>query len=585
MKLTRHFKRILPVCTLLFVLVIPSLACAEYFTIQSFRSDITVNRDSSVLVTEEIETLFQRPRHGIYRDIPFRFVDDLGNRVTTPIEVISVTDGDGRPRKYKVIRYGSDLRIRIGSPRRYVRGRQVYKITYRVDNAVLFFDDHDEIYWNVTGDAWKTVIKNASARVFVDGVKGTDSFWADCFTGRYGSREKSCTSEVTNGVGSFVVSRQLSPGEGFTIAFGWKKGVVTPPSGIKALLWRLNLRENGVFLIPVVVFGLMYFWWRQKGRDPSPPVSVSVQYNPPEVRGRVLSPAEVGTITDEKMDLRDITAAIVSLAVKGFIQIEEQEEKGLIFSKKDYYLKLVKEPDDTLPQFERDLLVALFPGGSKGRMVSEMKNSFYREIKRLRESLNNELVRLGVFNTPPYRVRRRYTLIGVVGGFIGVWASMFMFPVFGVPPFKIIISFIASALIVVVFGRFMPAKTRRGVKVYTEIRGFEEFLSRAERDRLERMADKNLFERFLPYAIALDVSDRWAEAFEGIDQEPPRWYVSPTGFRGFNPVLFNSALNSSLSDIGKAMASSPRSSGTGSGGFGGGGFSGGGFGGGGGGSW
>jgi len=570
---------------LLFLCILPITARAEYFTIESFHSDITVNRDSSIAVTESIETEFQRPRHGIYRDIPFRFTDDLGKTVVTPIEVLSVTDEKERPRKYKVMRYGSTLRIRIGSAERYVRGRQTYLITYRVDNAVLFFDDHDELYWNVTGDGWRTIIRRASANVFVEGIKESGDFWVDCFTGRYGSKEKSCTSEVRGGMGRFLTERPLSPGEGLTVAFGWEKGIVNPPSALRVLLWRLNLRENWVFLIPFIVFGMMFSLWRQKGRDPSPPVSVTVQYNPPEVDGRVLSPAEVGTITDEKMDPRDITASIVNLAVKGFIQIEEQEEKILIFSKKDYYLKKLKPPDDTLTQFERDLMVALFPGGSEGRMVSDMKNSFYRKIKNLRESLNSNLVRLGIFNTPPYKVRRRYSLIGAIGGFLGIWAGIFFSVILGLPPFKIFLSLVPAALVVIIFGRFMPAKTRKGVRIYTAIRGFEEFLSRAEKDRLERMADKNMFERFLPYAIALDVSDRWAEAFEGIYQEPPRWYVSPYGMRGFNPVVFNSSLNSSLSDIGKAMVSSPRSSGTGSGGFGGGGFSGGGFGGGGGGSW
>jgi uncharacterized membrane protein len=117
-----------------------------------------------------------------------------------------------------------------------------------------------------------------------------------------------------------------------------------------------------------------------------------------------------------------------------------------------------------------------------------------------------------------------------------------------------------------------------------DILGFEEFMKRAEKDRLERMADVNLFSKFLPYAIALDVADNWAKAFEGIYQDPPDWYISPVGFRTFSPYAFTHSLNSVTSNLGSAMFSAPRSSG-GGGGFGGGGSSGGGFGGGGGGSW
>jgi uncharacterized membrane protein len=118
-----------------------------------------------------------------------------------------------------------------------------------------------------------------------------------------------------------------------------------------------------------------------------------------------------------------------------------------------------------------------------------------------------------------------------------------------------------------------------------DILGFQEFMNRAEKDRIERMGDMNLFSKLLPYAIALDVADNWAKAFEGIYQDPPDWYVSPVGFRTFSPYAFTHSLNSVTSNLGSAMFSAPRGTGGGGGGFGGGGSSGGGFGGGGGGSW
>jgi uncharacterized membrane protein len=119
-----------------------------------------------------------------------------------------------------------------------------------------------------------------------------------------------------------------------------------------------------------------------------------------------------------------------------------------------------------------------------------------------------------------------------------------------------------------------------------EIIGFREFLSRAEKDRIERMGDKDLFSKFLPYAIALDVADNWSEAFEGIYQDPPEWYITTGEFRTFRPSLFSSSIRAMTSSIGSAVISAPRGSGiSGKGASGGGGFSGGGFGSGGGGSW
>jgi len=119
-----------------------------------------------------------------------------------------------------------------------------------------------------------------------------------------------------------------------------------------------------------------------------------------------------------------------------------------------------------------------------------------------------------------------------------------------------------------------------------DILGFREFMTRAEKDRLERMGDADLFSKFLPYAMALDVTDNWAKAFEGIYQQPPEWYVSPVGIRTFNPYTFSHSIQSVTSNLSSAMFSAPRGSGgSGGGGSGGGGSSGGGFGGGGGGSW
>jgi uncharacterized membrane protein len=165
----------------------------------------------------------------------------------------------------------------------------------------------------------------------------------------------------------------------------------------------------------------------------------------------------------------------------------------------------------------------------------------------------------------------------------GSFALIFLSPD---SPIKSIIAAILTGLPVILFAKYMPAKTRAGVSAYMDILGFQEFMNRAEKDRLERMGDMNLFSKFLPYAIALDVADNWAEAFEGIYQDPPQWYVSPGGFRAFSPYLFTHSINSVTTNLASAMFSAPRGSGTGGGGgFGGGGFSGGGFGGGGGGSW
>lgn len=577
------FRGIIWVYSLLILLIFSphSLAFAQDFTITRFHSDIVVREDSSLVVKEEIFVEFHSPRHGIYREIPFKYIDEMGRTIKTPLKVISVTDDSGRKWKFKLSRKGNVINLRIGDPSIYVTGNQVYIITYSVNNALLYFDDHDELYWNVTGDQWRADIKQASAIVTLSAGKRSQQLWAACYTGFHGSRETACSHAEEGSTAEYITKRALRPGEGFTIAFGWDKGITGPPSAWKRFLWRIAPEENWVFLLPFLSLFIMSYLWYRRGRDPDVKGPIMVRYEPPRFNNRPLSPAELGCLIDERMDPRDITSCIVGLAVRGYIKIEETVKEGLIFDSTDYYLSKQKEPDENISSFERALMEKLFPGKLPGIAVSTMKNKFYLNIDTLKNALYKELINKGYFSRNPERIRQFYIIIGIVIIFPLSFLITLLFPS---TELRGVIAGILSGLPVIGFSRFMPAKTILGAKANIEIRGFREFLNRAEKDRLIRMGDKELFSKFLPYAIALDVVDNWAAAFEDVYQEPPDWYVSTGGVRAFSPSRFSSSLSSFTSFLGSAAFSSPRGSGTGSGGSGGG-FSGGGFGGGGGGSW
>jgi uncharacterized membrane protein len=559
-----------------------SPAFAQYFTINKFHSDIMIGEDSSLIVKETIDVEFHQARHGIYREIPFKYRDDLGKVITTPTKVLSVTDGSGKTLKYKVERTGPMIHVRIGDAKRYVEGRWTYIITYKVENVILFFKDHDELYWNVTGNYWKAPIKEASATAFLT-IKGkSKNLMVAGYEGGYGSKEE-CGYETYDNSGKFFTKRSLNMGEGLTIVFGWDKDLVSSPSSWKKFLWAMNLGENWVFLLPIFSFLYMGNRWYRKGRDPKVRESVTVMYEPPKFENQPLTPAEVGTLVDEKLDPRDITSTIVGLAVKGYVKIEETKKEGILFDKRDYYLRKVKNHDSNLNPFEIELMKALFPAALPGTLISDLKNKFYTNLDILKKVLYGELIRKKYFLSSPEKVRNSYMAAGILVFVFGVLAFVFLLPN---PGWKGIVAGILTGIPVLAFAKFMPVKTRTGASAYMDVLGFQEFMNRAEKDRLERMGDKDLFSKFLPYAIALDVADNWAKAFEGIYQDPPDWYVSPVGFRTFSPYVFTHSLNSVTSTLSSAMFSAPRSSGGGgSGGFGGGGFSGGGFGGGGGGSW
>lgn len=560
----------------------PGIVFAQDFTINDFDVFISVNKDSSITVKETITVEFHRPRHGIYRDIPYLYIDSTGRTLKTPTAILSVTDGSGTNVPYRVIRQGNVIRVRIGDAKRYVSDTQKYEIFYKVENAILFFDDHDELYWNVTGNEWNAAIKRARCMVSLIGAM-TKEHWATCYTGRKGSGESACRNIPGENFIEFITKAPLQAGEGLTVAYGWDKGIVSPPSSLKNFIWFMNLKQNWVFIIPIFSFVFMLFIWLRAGRDPRVRETVIVMFGPPEYDKARLTPAEVGALVDETLDPRDITATIIGLSVKGYIRIEETKEEGLIFDKKDYYLKKVKEADAALSAFEKKLMTDIFDS-MPGKKVKELKNSFYKNIPSLKKSLYAELIKKKYFTTSPETVRLMYIGIGFAAGLA---TALLLWLLFGetIEGFRAVISGLLVGLIILSFSKYMPAKTRLGSSTYMHILGFQEFMKRAEKDQLERMKDQNLFSTFFPYALALGVADNWAEAFEGIYQEPPDWYVSPGGLRTFNPVNFNHSVHSAMSDLSTAIYSAPRGSGTGSSGSFGGGSSGGGFGGGGGGSW
>lgn len=565
------------------IMAVPICAAAQHFTIERYHADITIRKDSSLEVIETISVAFSRPKHGIYREVPYKYVDELGNSLRTPIKVSAVSDATGKPRSYKVGRRGNVVTIRIGDADKYVQGRQTYVIAYTVENAVLFLGDQDELYWNVTGNYWKAPIEEASAKVQLDVLANSDKLLATCYTGRQGSRETACSAQTEENAGAFYATRSLQPGEGLTLSFAWQKGLVSPPSAWKKFLWAVNLRENWVFLLPMATFIGMLQAWHKKGRDPIVRKAVPVAYGPPAYQDKPLSAAELGTLMDEKLDARDLTAAIVGLAAKGYLSIEEQVEEGWIFNSTAYTLRQLKEPEKDLGKFETTLMEKIFAGHSNEVQVSDLKNKFYKHLDLLKDTLYQDLVNKKYFSKSPDKVRKTY----LAAGFTVSIALAIGLGLLSPDGARGLFAGIAAGLPILGLARFMPAKTAAGAFAHNQILGFEEFLTRAEKDRLERMDDKHLFSRFLPYAIALDVTDRWAKAFEGIDQEPPQWYVSshPSRLATFSPRAFSSSLTTMSSSLSSAMFSAPRSSGGGGGGFGGGGSSGGGFGGGGGGSW
>ena len=567
---------------LLFFAASSSSLSTRQLRIEKFDAQINVSQNGSIDVTENIQVHFiGGPWHGLYRTIPVEYVTPQGLNYSLFLSIKSVTDADGNRLKYESSRERHYRKLKIYVPNAD-NSTQTISIDYTVSDALRFFEDHDELYWNVTGDAWDVPIESASAHIVLP--QGATGIRVNPLTGAYRSTAHDADVQTT-GDGVEVRTRDpLRYHEGLTIAVAFDKGFVHEPTAAdKASLF---LRSNWPFFFPIIAFAIMFYLWWNYGRDPRLR-PIAAKYEPPDQ----LTPGEVGTLIDDSADMRDITASIVDLAVRDYFVIEEHEQNrmlGLLHSK-DYNFILQKDRGEwtKLKPHEQVLLNGIFSAGTVGETVSmsSLQNQFYTSLPGIKNGIFDALVEHGYYRRRPDSVRSFYLGAGVVTGILLVWGGLYVASSLGMAPPAFVIAGILSGLIICAFGWFMPAHTQQGARAMEGVLGFEDFLAHVESDRFNKtIKTPQMFEKFLPFAMALGVEKNWSKAFQGIMTEPPQWYRGGYG-PNFYPIYFTNDLHTMTARASDVLASAPRSSGGSGfgGGGGGGGFSGGGFGGGGGG--
>ena len=559
--------------------LLPCLSQAGWW-VDSYRTDFIVKKDGTLLVSERITANFtEEPHHGLYRDIPLELSDRLGRKIRYRAKVLFVDDGKGKNYPYAESGSGSNLHVKIGDPKIMVQEVRHYRIVYQLERWCLVFPDRQELYWNAIGNSWAVPIREASATVELPEGIDAPAARTVAFTGVSGAKGSDYSAGFEEGLWRFKVTRPLEPYEGMTLAVTWPGRPVPIPGFWKEVLW--TVQDNIILLLPVLAFLFLFFRWWTIGRDPRGREVIAVMYHPPEG----LTAAAAGTLLDERVDLRDVTAGIIELAVRGYITILEGEEKGLLFKKPDFTLVRVEGKDwGLLEEHQRFLLERLFEGRSEAGL-SDLDTSFYTHLPGIRERIYKNLVAQGYFGRNPDTVRNIHVAIGAVVLIFGS-IGMIVIPSLlgGEPSLLGMFSMVLTGILFMVFGAVMPAKTRKGVLMREQLLGLEEYIQRAEKDTLKLEERQNVFEEILPYAMALGVASKWSRVFSGIFKEPPSWYRSQSPTAGWNAYHFQSRLNLACASLGTSMSSTPRSSG-GGGGFGGGGSSGGGGGGGGGGAW
>ncbi len=547
---------------------------ARAWQIRSFDIHVSIDAHAAAVISETIQADFgYEQKHGIFRDIPIHYSDPGGQHFKMRLHVLSVTDEAGRSWHYTLESEGRYQRIRIGSKDQLVTGLQTYRILYKVTRgAVRFFKDHDEFYWNLTGNEWAVGMDRVRAEI--DFLMPVSNLRVQAFRGIYGSAQK--VPEIRLNSDSIILQPQsfFSPYEGLTAAVAWDKGAVEEPSLIgKFWAW---IQDNWVFSIPLVILAGMLRLWQLRGRDPKTGRSIEARYEAP----CGLSPGEAGVLMDQRADMRDITSSVIDLAVRGYLKITPLPKTFL--SKQDYLFENTRSwiGDGTLKSHERAILEGIFSIPLKEMRMSDLEQKFYITAAEIKRDLYSGLVKDGYFDSNPETVRTGYFGFGIVLGVLLMAGLSALYPFLQISPEVCILVSILSAAVILVFAQIMPRRTMKGAMAADEISGFVEFIKRADEDRLKRINDPSLFEKGLPYALAFGVVSQWTHAFENIYTSAPQWYGGT--WSTFSPVNFGNDLNTTVSSMGNAFVSQPSSS---SSGFGGGGFSGGGGGGGGGGSW
>jgi len=608
----------------------------------SFTDEIVLGKDGGATFTETIDYRFGTSageRHGIYRNVVVRQAVE-GEKEDTyryyALSVVSVTSPTGAPSTVKLNDVGSSTQIRIGDPDKTVNGSQTYVITYRLANVVNPFEDHAEYFGNIFKD---DAIPKDTVRLTLNGPGGVTE--AKCSRGNVGAGEP-CDTADPGSPATFAVTN-LKADEGLTIAtklpragFGdlkpdLRSGGSSMDAGQAKLVSALTL--TGGIAIPVVAAGLMGTLVATRGRDewysgmtpgltpgiPSGltpgippgqahpagmpqgatvkggPPTVAVQFNPPPG----VQPGMVGTIIDEEVNTVDVSATVVDLAVRGFLQIEETQSDGM-FTRTDWKLtRLVPRPGENLRRYESTILEGIFET-SNPVDLSDLKYHFADTLKVARGQMYEEVVERGWFRKSPQSQRAGWQALGfvLIGagiaslGYLGVTTHDIDRTAglnIGIPSGVVLgLGLVIAGLIFRVLGKRMAAKTAEGSAMLAQSLGFKQYLVTAEAGQIRFEEAQSIFSRYLPYAIVFGVADRWASTFQQVAEAAsaagtqimmPTWYLySGAAFPNFGGIA--DGVGTFATSAGGTFAATASSGSSGGSGFSGGGsFSGGGVGG------
>ncbi|MEI7621274.1 MAG: DUF2207 domain-containing protein, partial [Candidatus Moraniibacteriota bacterium] len=571
------FKKIFLTIFAALFLLLPNLSWARGnvtdWYIQDFDSQILVNKDSSLDITETItaDCGMAGGKHGIFRILPTR-IEIAGEKVQTPVKLLGITDQAGNAYAYQTIKNSSDGTVtwKIGDAKKTVQGVNVYVIHYQVQNAIRFGGQKfDELYWNLNGNFWDLQIDNLSVTLLFPKEVDKQTSKVEYYAGNAGSKEKSLAAFQWSqrNVLEFNSTRTLLERQGVTASVTFPKDIFVP---YQPSFWDLY-GQYLPFLIPMLILIVTFSVWLRYGKDPVIDKPIIAEYEIPAK----LTPLEAGMLMKGGAFSNSfITAEIIWLATRGLVSIKETESKFLFFSSKNYTLTRNRklEVEALLTGAQKKILKNIFKEGEAVEL-SSLKNSFYRKIGDIAKTSRQDLKNKGLILTKGFNIGIGFGVLGLLFLFFGFFSFSAAGAFWG-------FSLIISGLILIGFAIIMPKRTSKGAQLNWQIKGFKLFMETVDRDRAAFYEKENIFEKCLPYAILFGMTSLWIRKMQELYGEQyfashiPVWYTgSLASFEGNN---FATAMNSLSASIAASTSSPSGSGGAGSSGGGGGGGGGGG---------
>lgn len=489
-----------------------ALSSQEAFTIRNYQVTINVSEDGTMRVTEDMDVDFSEERHGIIHKIPYKYnVDDRPYSLT-------ITDVDVTGAPVQTRRESHDITLRIGDGSKYVIGSQDYKIEYTVAGAITNYTNHDEFFWNVIGTKTDAEIDQASFTIRFPNEWRDSVYEYEAYAGRAGTQDSNILVAKNGAQFSGAITQPLGPREGITLAVKIPKGLIQYASSNTIShdptvqeIQNTPLWKKLLFSIPFAITGLMLYLYqllgRQKDNESGP-----LQYFPPHD----LTPAEVGTFYDYKVNRRDIISLLPYWGELGYVKIKPIEGKDGDMS----FYKL-QDIADNRPAYEQEFFKELFSDGDT-ILLSDLTNSFYTTMNKVSKNIKQEVEDLNLYDQNSMTAGTKWKIVGmglaiIVLGII-IIAALQSFLVGGITIFLGLVSI------------FLTLKNRKfsdlGTETHRHLVGLRTWLKDPDPQQLNTILDDNpnYLSQIFPYVLAFGLDKSWEKRFDDLSIPPPIWY-------------------------------------------------------------